>query len=183
MPQIQTGENGKSPVRVQTKENMPFRLRLRKRYKTTDYVKVINIDSQPFYWQYFPTDGEEEYFQDNGATRIVDGRQHYDAKYEELLPGNDQAWEMEPGVSEVLIGSNADLFIEGLYRTVKAKRTIKSMRVKEGQARKFNFGDGLTQEAIIDEIFLGVAEPEFKVASTATTGANSGSAVTAAAGK
>jgi hypothetical protein len=99
------------------------------------------------------------------------------------LPGNDQAWVIDPGESEVLIGSNADLFIEGLYRTVKAKRSIKSMRVKEGQARKFNFGDGKMQEAIIDEIFLGVAEPEFKIASTATTGAKSGSAVTAAASK
>lgn len=145
---------------------MPFKLRLRKRYKQADYVKVINIDSKPFYWQYFPPDGEEEYFQDNGATRITDGRAGWDEKFEEFHPGNEQAWMIEPGQSEILVGSNADLFIMGLYRTVKAKRVIKQIRVKEGQARKFNFGDARSQEDIIDEIFLGIAVPEFKVVST-----------------
>lgn len=162
MPQIQKTENGKSPIQTQVRENLPFQLRLRKKYKATDYVRVINIDTKPFWWEYFPVDGEESYFQDNGATRIIEGRPHFDEKYEEMLPGNEQAWVLNPGESEVLLGANADLFIMGLYRTVKAKRTIKQKpNMKEGEARKFNYGDGRAQEDIINEIFIGIEEPVF----------------------
>jgi hypothetical protein len=125
-------------------------------------VRVINIDDTPVYWQYFPIDGEETYFTDDGVMRITEGRQHFDEKREELLPGNDQAWMMNPGESEVLLGANADLFIQTLYKTLVAKKTIKQKpNMKEGQARKYNWIDGKLQEEIIEKIFLGVEKPQF----------------------
>jgi hypothetical protein len=155
-------KDGKSPVRTVTADNKPFVTRLRKYYKPQDYVRVINIDNVPIYWHYFPVDGEETYFTDDGVMRVTEGRQHFDEKREELLPGNDQAWMLNPGESEVLLGANADLFIQTLYKTLVAKKTIKAKpNMKEGQARKYNWIDGNQQEQIIEKIFLGVEKPQF----------------------
>lgn len=162
MPQLQQTKDGRSPVRTATNDNKLFRVRLRDRYKPTDYVRVINIDDTPVVWNYFPIDGEETYSTDDGMMRIVEGRQHFDEKREHLLPGNDQVWMINPGESEVLLGANADLFIEMLYKTLVAKKTIKSKpNVREGEARKFNWIDGRLQDELIDKIFLGVERPQF----------------------
>lgn len=161
MPQIQS-QDGKSPVRTVTSDNKAFKIRLRKYYKPSDYVRVINIDDSPVFWSYFPIDGEETYFTDDGVMRVTEGRQHFDENRDELLPGNDQAWALEPGESEVLLGANADLFIGTLYKTLVAKKTIKQKpRIKEGQARKYNWTDGRLQSEIIEKIFLGVEQPQF----------------------
>ncbi len=162
MPQVQSTPEGKNPLKIATTDNKPFRVRLRARYKPNDYVRVINIDDTPVVWNYFPVDGEESYFSDDGVMRIVEGRQHFDEKRESLLPGNDQVWMIEPGESEVLLGANADQFIEMLYKTLVAKKTIKAQpNIKEGQARKFNWTDGRMQDEYIDKIFLGVETPQF----------------------
>lgn len=162
MPQITQTEDGSSPVKTVTADNKLFKERLRKYYKPSEYVRVINIDNTPVYWYYFPVDGEETYFTDDGVMRITEGRQHFDEKRESLLPGNDQAWMLNPGESEVLLGANADIFIHTLYKTLVAKKTIKSKpRVKEGQARKYNWKDGSLQDTIINQIFLGVEKPQF----------------------
>lgn len=162
MPQLQPTKDGRSPIAPVVKENKPFRVRLRDRYKPTDYVRVINIDNEPCVWQYFPVDGEETYFSDDGVMRMVSGRQHFDEQRDSLLPGNDQAWIMNPGESEVLLGANADLFIEMLYKTLVAKSAIeKQPEIGEGRARKYNWNDGALQERMIDRIFLGIETPQF----------------------
>lgn len=159
MPQL----NPQTKTQVTSvREGKPFRERLRERYSPTDFVRVMNIDTAPFEWQYFPVDGEDISFTDNGAVRVVVGRQHFDKRYENVLPGNEQIWSISPGDSEVLLGANADLFIEGLYKQMIAKKVLLNKSDGEkSMAKSFNFSDGLMQEKYIDEIFLGVERPNF----------------------
>jgi hypothetical protein len=160
-------------------DNKPFRARLRNRYKPSDYVKVINIDDEPYMWKYFPPDGENSYFTDDGMMRVVEGRAHFDPKREELLSGNEQLWVINPGQTEILQGSNADLFIEGLYRVKSAKDQMKRREQRsltnpdeKDKVLKFGWTDGSMEDKYIDQIFLGVEKPVFN--SEQTTGASSG---------
>lgn len=161
MPQIQPSQNDKLTA-TSVQENKAFRDRLRDRYRPLDNVRVINIDNEDFEWQYFPIDGEQEEFTDNGAVRVVTGRASFVGGYAQKTAGNEQKWSLGAGDSEVLIGANADLFIEGLYKRLVAKKRIDdSPNTTETQARSFNWNDGLLQEQMIDKIFLGVVKPNF----------------------
>ena len=159
MPQITPQKQATSTT---IKENKAFRDRLRDRYQPSEYVRVINVDDEPFAWQWFPSTGETTEFTDNGAVRVVTGRASFTKNYEQKIPGNEQQWLINPGESEVLIGENADLFIEGLYKRLVSKQKVREMKVTETQARSFNWNDGLMQEQWIDRIFLGVEKPNFE---------------------
>lgn len=162
MPQVTQSQQEQGPTATSIKENKAFRDRLRDRYLPSQWVRVINIDNEPYSWQWFPSEGELEEFTDNGAVRVVTGRQHFTRNYEQKLPGNEKQWLMNPGESEVLIGENADLFIEGVYKRLVAKKRIDdSPNITETQARSFNWNDGLLQEQMIDKIFLGIEQPSF----------------------
>lgn len=164
MPQLNPHQN-QNPTATTIKENTPFRERLRERYDPTDFVRVINIDNESFNWQYFPSTGEETYFTDNGAVRVTEGRQRFTSDYSGKIAGNEQIWEIEPGESEILLGENADLMIEGLYKKLVAKkRTQDSPNRKPTDALSFNWNDGLVQEQMIEKIFLGVEKPTFNEA-------------------
>lgn len=162
MPQVAKNQQPNGPTATTIKEGKAFRDRLRDRYQPAQWVRVINIDNEKFDWVWFPSDGEETTFTDNGAVRVVTGRQHFTSNYEQKLPGNEQVWELGPGESEVLIGENADLFIEGLYKKLVVKKRIAdNPDVEATKARAFNWNDGLLQEQMIDKIFLGVEQPVF----------------------
>lgn len=156
MPQLKPDEVGDSQV-IQS-DNTPFRERLFERFSAYDFVRVKNIDDERFDWQWMPIQAEETF--SDGDSRIVLGRRSYSADYSLINPGNEQYWAMEPGVEEVLLGENALIFIEGLYKRVVAKRMIKKTP-KTDRTRNFNWGNGNMQEQIIDEIFLGVETPQF----------------------
>lgn len=169
MPKISSPQE--KPTASTIKENKPFRDRLRDRFAPTDYVRVINIDNEPFNWQYFPIDGEDISFTDNGAVRVVSGRQRFSGNYEMKLPGKEEQWLLNPGESEVLLGACADIFIEGLYKKLVAKKRINEMPdIAPTQARSFNWNDGLLQEQMIDKLFLGVERPTFGEPTTSPTG-------------
>lgn len=159
MPQKSPQQN--RPTATSVQENKRFRDRLRDRYQPLDNVRVINLDDEPFEWEYFPHDGETEEFTDNGAVRVTTGRKAFVNGYSQVAPGKEQMWEIQPGESEVLIGANADLFIEGLYKRLVAKKRVSETKVSETQARSFNWNDGLLQEQMIDKIYLGVVKPNF----------------------
>lgn len=162
MPQVQRTSK---PTATTIKEAKAFRDRLRDRYAPTDYVRVINIDDEAFKWQWFPSTGEETYFTDNGNVRVTEGRQRFTKNYEQVVSGNEQLWELDAGATEVLVGENADLFIEGLYKRLVAKQRIHDTpKIAETQVRKFNWNDGLLQEQMIDKIFLGIETPNFSKA-------------------
>lgn len=163
MPQLKKSPADSSkPTATTIKEGKAFRERLRDRYQPTQYVRVINIDNEPFHWQYFPSTGEQTSFTDNGNVRVVEGRQHFTSNFEQKLPGNEEQWLLNPGESEPIIGENADLFIEGLYKKLVAKKRLTDTpNISETQARSFNWNDGLLQEQMIDKIFLGIEQPNF----------------------
>lgn len=156
------------PTATTIKENKAFRERLRDRYAPSDFVRVINIDDEPFQWQYFPSTGEETSFTDNGTVRVVDGRQSFTKNYEQAIPGNEEIWVINPGSSEVLVGENADLFIEGLYKTLVAKERVE--KTPGDKVRKFNWNDGLLQEQMINKIYLGKEKLNFDESRPSTTG-------------
>lgn len=159
MPQISRTETSKKEL-VNT-ENKPLKQRLMDLFKAQDFVLVKNIDDEPFQWQYMPSDGEESWInQDNTQTTI--GRPSFNSDYSAMSGGNEQFWEVKPGETEVLLGENAYLFIEGLYKRVAAKRFEQhGKKLPEGVARSFNWADPGTQKSIINEIFQGVQTPQF----------------------
>ena len=78
------------------------------------------------------------------------------------MAGNEQIWALGAGDTEVLVGANSDLFIEGLYKKLIAKKRISdNPKISETQARSFNWNDGLLQEQMIDKLFLGIENPTF----------------------
>ena len=125
------------------KVNVLFRERLRDRYKTHEFVRVVNIDDEPFIWQYMPESGEETAQSSDGMHRII-------------TRSRPEAWFIEPGETEVLQGANADVMIESLYKKVSAKRIIsKTPNQAPTSARNFNWTDPIAQEEAIDRIYLG----------------------------
>jgi hypothetical protein len=132
------------------------------RFKPTEFVRVINIDDEPYNWQYMPTSGEEETFTDNGAVRVITGRKAFTADFSGQYPGNEEIWMINPGDSEVLLGENAYIMVEGLYKKLITKRKIQETPDQEPtKARNFNWNDGRMQEEMIDKIVLGVENPQF----------------------
>lgn len=123
-------------------QRMNFRERLMKRFAAHEWVRVVNIDDQPFIWQYMPTHGETEHIT-RDPHRMV---------YREPV----EVYQLDPGEEEVIIGENAYVMIESLYKKVVAKEVILTSRVPSpGQNRNFNWTDPKSQEDIIDRIFLG----------------------------
>jgi hypothetical protein len=161
MPQIKvTDTQVAAPKNLQG--NLRLGERLRERWSPAEYVRVINIDDEPFQWQWMPSTAEEENFSADGMHRQISGRDSFSDDHKYLIPGKQETWVINPGSSEVLLGENAYLFVEGLYKTLVAKNKVASTPNQPAtSARNFNWNDGKTQEEMIDKIFLGKAQPNF----------------------
>ena len=161
MPQIKAKDQQvKAPKNLQG--YMSIGERLRERWNPNEYVRVINIDDEPFQWQWMPSDAEVENFSADGVHRQVTGRDSFSDDHKYLIPGKQQSWVINPGSSEVLLGENAYLFVEGLYKTLVAKKKVSTtMRKDATQAINFNWNDSKTQEEMIDQIYLCKAQPNF----------------------
>lgn len=158
MPQIKSEEI--VDAEIQSNDSRPFRERLIERFKAHEFVRVKNIDDEIFEWQWLPS--TEEMILADGDMRPTVGRRFFNEDYSKMFHGNEQYWGIEAGQEEVLLGENAYLFIEGLYKRVTAKRILDKVPVVEKyQARNFNWGDANMQEILIDEIFRGVESPRF----------------------
>lgn len=151
MPQLKNSDDFKSYGTTNYEPALLFMQRLEKRFAPHEWVRVINIDNEPVYWQYMPVHNETVEF-DTGSVPM----KH---TYRE----NPEAWVLNPGESEILIGANAYLMIDNLYKKLIAKGYIK----KNGEftpgtaGRNFNWSDPKTQEDLIDKIFLGKENPSF----------------------
>lgn len=133
------------------KVNVLFRERLRDRYKPHQFIRVQNIDDEPFIWQYMPESGEESAQSSDGMHRII-------------TRTRPEAWIIDPGETEVIQGANADIMIEALYKKISAKRIIaKTPNQAPTSARNFNWTDPIAQEEAINKIFLGIEELSFGV--------------------
>jgi len=169
MPRVDKPTN--QPTASTIKENKLFQERLRDRYSPTQWVRVINIDNEDFEWQWFPSDAEEISFSTDGLMRQVEGRQRFTPNFDGKIPGKEQLWSLGAGESEVLIGENADLMIQGLYKKlVVKKRVSEKPNMESTQARSFNWNDGLLAEQMIDKIFLGIESPNFNESRPSTSG-------------
>lgn len=160
MPQVSKNDQSLTPTNVQ--ESKSFGERLRSRFKPTQFVRVMNIDDEPFTWQWMPDDGEETTMSTDGMMRSVVGRKAFVDGYSAQVPGNEQTWELGSGETETILGANAYIMIEGLFKRLVAKKAIKATPNQEAtKARNFNWNDGLLQEQMIDKIFLGIETPTF----------------------
>lgn len=145
MPRIKPDEKqiyGSSDL----EQKLTFRERLMNRFAAHEWVRVINVDDETFRWQYLPTHAEKfEYTSDPMK-----------ATYRDSV----EAYELAPGESEVIIGENAYVMIEALYKKVISKHVIDQRPdMPPGNARNFNWTDGAAQEQWIDQIYIGKEQP------------------------
>lgn len=166
MPQVNV-KQAEGSTRPIANDKKSVRERLHEMFKSHEFIRVKNIDDEDFEWQYMPTMAEEETIEDGGATHAIWGRQGFTKNYEAIVPGNEQIWMIEAGATEVLLGENAYLFIDGLYKRVVAKRMIEKTP-NATSARNFNWSDGTMQQKIIDEILVRVETPQFNEPASAS---------------
>lgn len=134
-----------------TDNRTTFRERLMSRFAAHEWVRVINIDDEPYRWQYLPAHSED--FEFTPDPMKITRR------------GEVEAYSLDPGESEPLIGENAYVMIEGLYKKIVAKRVIsRNPDAAPGQARNFNWTDGQAQEELIDRIYVGKESLKFNKA-------------------
>lgn len=150
MPRIDTTKQKDiKPYGIQPNTNQKtFQERLMERFKPHEFVKVINVDDEPFMWQYMPAEKEEYEYTPDGM--------HRHTRRED-----PEVWILEPGESETIVGANAYIMISDLYKKVKAKKVIATVEVVPGKARSFNFKDGTEQDYWISKILVGKEIPTF----------------------
>lgn len=127
-----------------------------RRFAGHEFVRVINIDDQPFYWQYLPSFAEE--FEFTPDPMKITRR------------AGVEAYRLDPGESEVLIGENAYVMIEALYKKLRGKEVIeRNPNTPAGVARAFGFDDDIAQEQLIKKIYLGKETPGFSKGRSSAT--------------
>lgn len=160
MPEIQSKPGSDRLISVQ--ENKTFRERLIDRFAPHEYVRVKNLDDEPLEWEWMPSTGEQESFTDNGAVRVISGRRSFTSDFSHQIPGNERRWVMNAGDEEVLLGENAYLMIEALYKKLVTKQVVAaSPNQEQTKARNFNWNDGKRQEETINKIIIRVEKPNF----------------------
>lgn len=126
--------------------------RLMERFAAHEFVMVENIDDETLVWQYLPASSEEfEYTPD--PMKIT-------------RRGQPELWSLEAGAQEALIGANAYLMIDALYKKLVAKKVLSSGPSVPGQAKNFNYADGGQQEDFISRIVKGKVQPSFNIPAT-----------------
>jgi hypothetical protein len=157
--EIQPGVNGAPKLYgVDKNENtIPFQEKLMKLFKPQEFVTIKNIDSEPLYWQYMPSDSETENFSEDGVQRQI---------YRE----DPEMWMIEPGQTEVLVGASAYRALDTLYKNYIAKSTLRKFsdptkpqfnENNEHLPKNFNYADGGQQDDFIQKAYLGKAMPVF----------------------
>lgn len=150
MPRIDI--DASSPGVGSTNERMAFRDRLMRRFAAHEWVRVINIDDETFFWQYLPVHAEKLEITDSAT-----------APMKSTIRDSVEAYMLDPGESEVIIGENAFVMIEALYKKLISKKFLAEKgEAKLGDAgRNFNWSAGEKQEELIDRIYLGKETPSF----------------------
>lgn len=148
--QLASGAQGPQPYGVnETNNKKTLQERLMDRFAPHEFVIVKNVDDMPVMWQYLPATSEEfEYTPD--PMKIT-------------RRGQPELWQIEPGAEEALVGANAYLMIDAMYKQLVAKKKLANGNPQPGQALNFNFADGGQQEAFINQIFLGKTQPNFQL--------------------
>jgi hypothetical protein len=117
-----------------------FRERISKHFTGSDFVRVINIDDQPFSWVYADP-AKESVDQPDKVTRRV----YY---------GQPRVATLNPGESRVLLGAEAFVMVEALY-----KHCVQKSAQKNNTTLASAMPDQGTQDSYIKQIFLGIEDP------------------------
>jgi len=123
--------------------------RMAKRFSPDDFVRVMNIDNETFYWQSLvPSD---EHIEIEGSQFMLHKR---------TTREKPKLWSIPAGGTMVLEGWNAAIMIDKLFKKVLAKNKIGNR--PEGQKiTNFSWANGQLQDEYIDKIFVGIEKPEF----------------------
>lgn len=116
-------------------DSLTFRERLVKRFKPNNFVRVINIDDEPFEWQEQPISNEFVHQPDKVT---------YD-----VYRRNPERHVLMPGEVRILDGGNAYLMVEGLFKKLILKKT---------HGKGTGMGSPQTQSEYIDKIVLGTED-------------------------
>lgn len=149
MPLVKsTKEEPIKPYGVGAPTNLlSFQDRLLEKFKPQEYVRVINPDSETFFWQYMPDYNEEYQYTEDGMHRHT-------------RRSEPEVWELGAGETETIVGANAYVMIEALYKKITAKKVLMTPG-EPGQARKFNHDNGDAQDYWINKILVGKEVPTF----------------------
>lgn len=124
--------------------------RLAKRFGAEDFVRVMNIDDETFYWQALDPRNEQH---------LKEGNQFM--VHENVVRDKPQMFSIPAGATMVLEGWNAMIMIEKLYKKVVAKGE-ESQPLENGKRyRNFAWQNPERQNRYIDKIFLGIERPTF----------------------
>jgi hypothetical protein len=127
-----------------------LRMKLMKLFSATDFVKVINIDDQPFRWQYMPAQNEEITFDVSSST----------VPMKNVHREPPEVYEIAPQQTAIIVGASAYLMIEGLIKQCLASRATRERpNIGPGQARQFGFDDDIKQDEYVKQIYLGKQFP------------------------
>lgn len=117
--------------------------RLRDAYEPSDFVTVMNVDTQPVKYQFARPDDIETYSEYAGHKETTQKR----------VP---TVVTLQPGQTKLCPAYEADLMIETLIKQITAKRT--QVEIEDGTAVKWqsaNWSDPKTQKDLIAQIFIG----------------------------
>ena len=162
MPQVQPQslQNSEAPKPYGVgapQNNVPLQQKLIDLFKPQEFVTIFNIDDEPLYWQYMPTDNETETFSEDGMQRMVNRT-------------DPEMWMVGPGETEVIVGESAYRALDTLYKNVSAKKTLAKYNDPTSplfdekgahQPKNFNFADSGAQDLFIEKAYLGKAIPTF----------------------
>lgn len=161
MPLIQKSNKEITPYGVTPNDNtMSFQERCMKLFAAHEYVTVQNVDSEAYIWQYMPAH-EEEFEYTSDPMKIT-------------RRGDPEMWMLDAGQSETIVGANAYIMMEGLFKKLAAKKKLADTPEIEGQARNFSFSDGEQQQKWIEKIYVGKAVTPFVAPSTPAQDLNIG---------
>lgn len=116
-------------------DSLTFRERLVKMFKANDFVRVINIDDEPFEWQETPISHEFVHQPDKVT---------YD-----VYRKTPNRYVLRPAEMRILDGGNAYLMVEGLFKKIILKKTA---------GKGTGMGSPQTQGEYIEKIVLGVED-------------------------
>ena len=136
------------------KPGLPKRLgeRLRELWEPQDYVRIMNIDDETFYWQVLAPQ-DETYDIDRGPTKVTYRR-------------SPRQYSIKPGESIPLEGWNAYICVESLYKKVLAKNTgLKGQQKVDAtgkpQEKVINWEDPNGWDIYLPRIYMGKETPTF----------------------
>jgi hypothetical protein len=127
---------------------------MRELWQPHEYVRIMNIDTETFYWQSLAP--QDETFEiDRGPTKVTYRR-------------DPRQFHIDAGKSRPLEGWNAYICVENLYKKVLAKQKLAK---KQGKFEvTFDWQDPHGWDEFLPRIFLGKENPTFSEGDTLTEG-------------